>query len=260
MECFKYSLHRSGHSDLDKDILKIIFLWALMNEYLELLDVVGKGDISKENFDTIFMAAWILLYWVVSIRANLNIGVRHLMPVYGFTFIILANVLVWIRNSFSDKKKLFTFNFLLLTLLGWYLYENLSVYPFYLTYFNQVAGGPSQGYQYVVDSNVDWGQDLKRFTDWVDKNNIKKISFDYFGWSDQTYYLKNKLVWIHAGQYRDATEFLKDNPEGGYIAVSASFFMGSLPDPLTSYAWLNNYKPIAFIGNSIFVWYIPPRN
>ena len=54
VECFKYTLQRSGHSDLDKDILKIIFLWALGEESLELLNRVGKGDMSKEDFDTIF--------------------------------------------------------------------------------------------------------------------------------------------------------------------------------------------------------------
>lgn len=53
MECFKYSLQRSSHSDLDKDILKLIFLWVLREESLEIVNVVGKGDISKEYFDTI---------------------------------------------------------------------------------------------------------------------------------------------------------------------------------------------------------------
>ena len=44
---------RSGHSDLDKDILKIIILKALREDSLQLLNIVGKGDISKENFETI---------------------------------------------------------------------------------------------------------------------------------------------------------------------------------------------------------------
>ena len=51
-------------------------------------------------------------------------------------------------------------------LLGWYLFENLKTFPYYLTYFNQVAGGPKGGYLYVVDSNVDWGQDAKRLADY----------------------------------------------------------------------------------------------
>ena len=50
---FKYILQRSGHSDLDKDILKIILLPALREDSLQLLNIVGKQDISKEDFDTI---------------------------------------------------------------------------------------------------------------------------------------------------------------------------------------------------------------
>lgn len=53
VKCFKYNLQRSGHSDLDKGILKIIFLRALREEYLELLNMVGKGYISKEEFNII---------------------------------------------------------------------------------------------------------------------------------------------------------------------------------------------------------------
>ena len=242
--------------------------WGLLALVLLITSARVKGlkfkvksyiDWSRDNFDKFFMLAWTSLYWFVSIRANLNIGVRHLMPVYGFTFILLSSALVKISSSL-DRKKLFTFCFLLSTLLGWYLYENISVYPYYLTYFNQVAGGPSGGYRYVVDSNLDWGQDLKRLADWVKEKDIKKISLDYFGWSDQTYYIKEGLVWIRAGQYKNTADFLKDNPEGGYIAVSASFFMGSREKPETSYAWLDNYKPITVIGNSIFVWYIYPMN
>lgn len=53
VERFKYILQRSRHSDLDKDILKIILLWALREDSLHLLNIVGKWDISKENFETI---------------------------------------------------------------------------------------------------------------------------------------------------------------------------------------------------------------
>lgn len=214
---------------------------------------------AKNNFDKFAMVIWLVLYWYVSIRANLNIGVRHLMPIYGFTYILLAGGLVGIYKLIENKKRiLIAYTCFVVILFGWYLYENLNVYPFYLTYFNQIVGGPSGGHLYVVDSNLDWGQDLKRLSDWVDKNNIQKISLDYFGWSDQTYYLKDKLVWIWAGKYNNEQSFLDDNPNGGYIAVSATFYMGSREKPETSYAWLENYKPVAIIGNSIFVWYIPP--
>ncbi len=227
---------------------------------------------SRNHFTELTMLLWLALYWFTSIRSNLNIGVRHLLPVYGFTFILLSGQLVKIGRRINSKKIVIGHWSLVIGLMIWYLYENISVYPYYLTYFNQVAllrpawapagqaGYVPGGHWYVVDSNLDWGQDLKRLAGWVNRNNIQKISLDYFGWSDQTYYLKDKLVWIKAGKYKSAREFLVDNPNGGHIAVSATYYMGSREKPETSYAWLDNYKPLTVIGNSIFVWYIAPSN
>jgi len=227
-------------------------------------------DLIKNHFTEVAMLLWLAFYWYASITANLNIGVRHLMPTYGFVFILLAGQISKIYGKIFNKKHLITYCLLLATLFSWYLYENISIYPYYLTYFNQTAllrpswipenriGYIPGGHNYVVDSNIDWGQDAKRLAEWVEKNDIPKIHLDYFGWADAGYYLGNKYVWLTRTQYNSPVEFLKDEPQGGYIAVSASFFMGAQQYPDTGYIWLNNYKPIAVIGNSIFVWYIPP--
>ena len=209
------------------------------------------------------MLMWLAIYWYASITANLNIGVRHLLPTYGFVFMLLAGQLSALLGKFqitNYKSQIQKFGIwcLVLGAFGWYFVENIRVFPYYLTYFNQTVGGAKNGHLYVVDSNIDWGQDAKRLADWVDKNKITKISLDYFGWADAGYYLGNKYVWINAGKYKNAREFLADNPGGGYIAVSKSFFMGSREKPETSYAWLDSYTPVADIGNSIFVWHIAP--
>ena len=237
------------------------------------------GDWIKEHFHEFAMLSWLALYWYSSIKANLNIGVRHLMPTYGFVYILVAGQVTTMaqnlkfkkhNNKMGAKSLFFTFHFSLFTLLGWYLYENISVYPYYLTYFNQVAllrpswatdgqaGYISGGHNYVVDSNVDWGQDAKRLGDWLDKNNVSKIYLDYFGWADADYYINAEYVWLNAGRFKSARDFLRENPQGGYIAVSASFFMGSRGNPVNNYIWLDDYKPVAYIGNSIFVWHIEP--
>ncbi|OGN03129.1 MAG: hypothetical protein A2655_00795 [Candidatus Yanofskybacteria bacterium RIFCSPHIGHO2_01_FULL_43_42] len=219
---------------------------------------------TKTYFVEFSMLLWLAIYWYLSINANLNIGVRHLLPTYGFVFILLGGQLSKIINAAKQKsKKIFVSCLLsLVSLLGWYVYENVRVYPYYLTYFNQVAGGPSGGHQYAVDSNLDWGQDLKRLAIWAEENippiSGDKINLDYFGWADQSYYLKDKFVWISAGTYKNARDFLARNPGGGYVAVSASFYMGSRGDPVNNYMWLDTYRPIATIGNSIFVWEIRP--
>ncbi len=215
----------------------------------------------KEYFTEFAMLVWLAVYWYSSIKANLNIGVRHLMPIYGFTYILLAGQIKSITSHvlrITNKIARNTYFLILASLLGWYLYENLSVYPYYLTYFNQFAGGSAGGYRYVVDSNLDWGQDAKRLSEWVDANNIQKIHLDYFGWADAGYYLKNKYIWMSSSQFKNASDFLKAEPNGGYIAVSASFLMGSRGDMNANYIWLDDYKPVTVIGNSIFVWYISP--
>ena len=211
----------------------------------------------KTYFVEFSMLLWLAIYWYLSIKANLNIGVRHLLPTYGFVFILLAGQLVNIAKKIT-KKMLTTYYLLLTTLLGFYIYDTVRVHPYYLTYFNQLAGGPAGGHRYAVDSNLDWGQDLKRLAMWVEENNINKIHLDYFGWANQSYYLKDKFVWIGAGRYKNERDFLAENPDGGYIAVSASFYMGSRGDPINNYIWLDAYEPVAKIGNSIWIWEITP--
>ena len=208
----------------------------------------------RNHFAETALFAWAIFYWATSINANLNIGIRHLIPVYGATAILVAGQLSVLYEHVKAKRAYLAFVGIM---CSWLLAETIMVFPYYLTYFNEFAGGPAGGHRYVVDSNLDWGQDLKRLSDWVDTNNIKKISLDYFGWADPSYYLGNKAVWIRNGKYTSAKEFLRDNPAGGYIAVSATFYQQSIATD-KNYSWLSEYQPIAIVGNSIFVWHITP--
>jgi hypothetical protein len=211
-------------------------------------------ELIKNHFPETAMILWMAVYWYTSITSNLNIGVRHLMPVYGFMFILVSGALVNTAKKISQKKIALGYWALAAALLAWYMIESLGVFPYYLTYFNQFAGGPSQGFRYVVDSNIDWGQDVKRLSDWVNKNNINNIYLDYFGWSDQNYYLKDKVTWISVGRWHSKEEFLRENPGGGYIAISATFYMGTSNNIQDNYNWLPLHERITTIGNSIFVW------
>ena len=191
-------------------------------------------------------------YWAISINTNLNIGIRHLIPVYGGTAILVAGQLSVLYEHVKAKKTYLAF---VGVMCAWLLAETIMVFPYYLTYFNEFAGGPSGGHRHVVDSNLDWGQDLKRLADWVDANNIKKISLDYFGWADPSYYLGDKAVWIRNGRYTNAGEFVRDNPDGGYIAVSVTFYQQSIAtDKIT--AGLRNIHRSLSSATLSFVWHI----
>jgi hypothetical protein len=126
--------------------------------------------------------------------------------------------------------------------------EMAFAYPYYVSYFNEFVGGSANGYKYVTDSNVDWGQDLKRLADWSEENSINKIRIDYFGGGDVKYYLGEKAVAWHSDYA----------PENGWYAISATFLQNSIyykiKEGTPDYDWLRARKPDKIIGNSILVY------
>ena len=143
-------------------------------------------------------------------------------------------------------------------IIAWFLIESAFIFPNYLAYFNQLAGGADNGYKYVVDSNLDWGQDYKRFADWVKENDIQKIDVDYFGWTSPYSYLPTQHNWITADTYSGLSDFKERNQTGGLIAVSAQHLQtagGGDPDK-NNYNWLKQFEPVHKIGYSIFIYQI----
>ncbi len=211
----------------------------------------------KNHFTEFSMIIFLAIYWFTSITGALNIGIRHILPVFPFTYILVGlGIEKWIKRISSTSWKKMGIS-LVSALLGFYIISSLLVWPHYLTYFNEIAKGPKNGYKYVVDSNYDWGQDLKRLKKWVDENEIQKIYLNYFGGGNPEYYLKEK----YASWWGDRNK--KDLPEGSYLAVSLTLLQGGKGNPapgfdqLTGYyRWLDDYEPIARVGNSIFIYYI----
>lgn len=212
----------------------------------------------KERLPEFVMLLWIFIYAAASLNANLNIGIRHLIPIYGFIFVLVAGQ---IEQILTNRK---WFKILIFILLGWYVIEFAAAYPAYLSYFNEFAlvrpswapTAQAGGQNYVVDSNFDWGQDLWRLEDFAKQNNIQKIYTDYFGWADASFYLGSSFQWMHSGDYTGKAQFLRDNPEGGWLAVSATFYQETTANPAKPYAWLG--KPTAVVGKSIFIWHVTP--
>lgn len=225
---------------------------------------------TKNSYHEVAMLGFIAMYWIVTFRSNLNIGVRHIIPTFPFVYVLIsAKINKWtvmkngetitttksfdeIKNSIKSYVKIFARHMIIFVLLLWYVLSTISVFPSFLAYFNELAGGPSNGYKHAVDSNLDWGQDLKRLTQYVEKNNIDKIAVDYFGGGSPRYYLGDKFVpWSSS-----------KGPCHGYFAISATFLQNSQGTPAPgfeikpedTYSWLKGKQPITTIGHSIFVY------
>ena len=210
-------------------------------------------------FDFFAMLVFLGIYWFTSLTGNLNIGLRHILPTFAFTYMLVVFGLVEFLKGIKSEKNKKIAKGVIAALLAWFVFSSLSIFPHYLAYYNELAGGPDNGYKIAVDSNLDWGQDLKRLDIWMQDNGVNKIYLDYFGGGDPAYYLGDKYInWDNNNQ-----SFL-ELPKGSYFAVSANQMQGQrakavmgYDQPTNKYNWLDQYEPpLTKIGYSIFVYQI----
>jgi 4-amino-4-deoxy-L-arabinose transferase-like glycosyltransferase len=205
---------------LIKTPIPVILLLALGLVVL----VRGKGVCEKY-----FLLLFPSLYFISALFSGLQIGVRHLLPIYPFFFIVAA------RSMYLTRYKIFLF--ILSVICIWYAVSSFMIWPNYLSYFNEFVGGPDNGYKYLRDSNIDWGQDLPALAKYLDKNKVSVVTLEYFGQDEPSVY------GIKAKKFKES-EFL--DPGAKVYAISAQY--------LEYVHWTKNHAPNAKIGNSIFIY------
>lgn len=201
------------------------------------------------------LLSFIILYSILSITGNLNIGFRHLFPILPFIYILITKKIF----DFLRKKHALTkhqLHVMLAALIIWIVAVPVLNYPGYVSYFNETVGGSKNGFKYVTDSNTDWGQDLGRLKNFLSQNpQIDKIRVDYFGGGNPEYYLGGKYI-----SWWDS----KRPIEAGWYAISANALQTSIynkeKNPQNNYQWTKQFEPVAMIGNSILIYNItaPP--
>lgn len=196
-----------------------------------------------------FLALSAVAYFAFAVLSRMNIGLRHILPVYPFLYVLLGGVAASLWKSQSRAARLFV-----CALAVWLVAGLVRVHPDLLTYFNEIAGGPANGYKIVVDSNLDWGQDLKGLEKYTEKNNLEPIYLNYFGTADPCHYGLRfvGLPTPYAAPLACPQEPPRTPP--GFIAISATHLVSTYLKYLHSYDWLMRTQPVARIGNSIFVY------
>jgi len=194
---------------------------------------------SAQKRELMFLLIPVVVLAGAAAMSNVNIGIRLILPVFPFIF-------VWI-SRISTIRPFRSYKYFLAALLVWYVGSNFHIYPHYLEYFNELIGGPKNGYKYLVDSNLDWGQDLKLLNKYVEQNDIRPLKIAYFG----TPGLAEQYGYYNSGG--DCSE-----PSEGYMAISATFLHSLYVQP-GCYDWLKKYEPIDRIAYSIFIYKFPAR-
>lgn len=142
------------------------------------------GRLRQLRFEWYLLAVPAAAYFALSMRSNINLGVRHILPVYPFLFILAAAIVLrcWPQRLRRALPAL------LCAVAGLQAMESLRIYPHYLAFFNLPSGGPARGPDYLVDSNIDWGQDLKKLKTWWEAHGRPPLCLAYFGQAEPEYY------------------------------------------------------------------------
>lgn len=191
------------------------------------------------HFVEFSLLLFVIIYGIYSVRSSLNIGVRHIFPMLVPIYILATKAVKKIEINNFYKKVLAG------VLIFWFVFEIIFAAPYFISYYNKFGGGLWKGYEYAVDSNYDWGQDLKRLATWIEDSGADRLALNYFGAGDLKYYLGDKFViWDLKNGNPKSEEF-------DLFAVSIHL-LKQYPE---KYTWLKNIdNPDYRVGTSIFIY------
>jgi hypothetical protein len=185
----------------------------------------------------LFLAVPAAVFFVLSMINAVDIGVRHILPIYPLLCILGAGLVARLRRG----------RLIAAACAAIAAIESASIYPDYLAFFNAAAGGPAAGPRYLLDSNIDWGQDVKKLRAWLRARDIPSVCMFYFGNTGVEFYGIPTEYLPHTNE----TELRKNL--NCVAAISVTNLYG-LYVPHDAYRWLRDLTPTAKIGWSIYVY------
>jgi hypothetical protein len=215
------------------------------------LTIKHKG---KRDRRFLWLVVPLAVYLAISLTSHINIGIRHLLPVYPFLFIAGGALLAQLLRA---RRKLGIA--VLVVLFGWMSFEAVRIFPDYTSYMNQLASGHPHWY-YLSDSNVEWGDDVGELAAYLKARGETRVRAALSaGWSS---------LRLYDVEYLDLTSMPPGStPETRYVAIGASelngstVFVGEIDGvPLSQeqrvnfFARYRDRKPEAVFGGSIYLF------
>jgi hypothetical protein len=181
----------------------------------------------------------IVIPWV-----DVPLGLRYVLPLFPPLFVLVATALVPLAKRWHQVG--------VGAACAWIAIASLVAHPHYLSYFNEFAGGPSRGHRYLLDANLDWGQDLGFLAEALAERGNPPVWLAYNGFESPAHYgIRGRLL-------------LGCKPVQGWVAISVNVRMGLYAphDPFAvperdCYAWLDAHEPLAVPGHSILLYEVP---
>jgi len=174
-----------------------------------------------------------------------NLGVRYLIPCFPFFFVFTARVAPLFASASRWAKSLGVL------VLVWYLSEFAAIWPDHLSYFNEITGVPARGFEWLDDSNLDWGQGLIQLRRYLDVHPVADYRLCYFGSGEPGYYgIRGRSVGINA---------LTSPPTPGTLILSAHCVARARAQLSRLHGegqanWIAHVAPKDVVGHAYFIY------
>lgn len=195
----------------------------------------------------------VVIYFAICLASPFDIGYRHLLPVLPCLFIFTSQLaLIDWKTSRSGVAAVSA-------MIVWLAVGSVAIFPHYLAFFNEIAGGPQNGYKILVDSNLDWGQELIDLRKYMTQEHIPSVKLSYHGTADPSAYgiVYEPLPSYPYNQWTsDTVPDSLQNPPSGVYAISVNNLQGLRFKNHDLYATFRQRKPDAVLGHSMFIYRI----
>ena len=229
-----------------KTPLPIIFLLAA-----SLMQIVRERDFRWQTLWPLLLVGGI---FAAGLLSRASIGYRYLLPALPLFYVTAARLA---RHSFAPTRLvswLAPASAVLLSIIS------LALHPHYLSYFNVLAGGPWNGWRIVVDSNIDWGQDLARVADVMHDRGASSVRANWLGTAPlEVYGINGRTIngWPWPAEDPLLDDYYPPRPAPGLYALSVTQLLGVYLDDPARFAYFQNRQPDARAGYSIFLYEVP---
>lgn len=199
-------------------------------------------------------------YFIVATLSALQIGQRHLLPLYPFLFVLCGNLArkgVWAELAHAAPKLRRIALGMAILLIGWLAWGTWSIQPYQLSYFNELCGGPAGGQHILADSSVDWGQTFQAARQYLETTPGETPYLAAFASIDPALY-EFDFIPLPPTLNAPITLTTPFNPAPGIYLIGATPLHGLwLLDPDT-YAWFRHRAPDATLGYALHVYHVAP--
>jgi hypothetical protein len=189
----------------------------------------------------------LVLLAVFSLGSKVSYGIRYLLPIVPLACVYSGRLVPWVRARGPVIRAL------ALALLLVYPFSVLLATPETVNYFNLLAGDRPD--YYLIDSNLDWGQGLKRLRAYLGRERLPGIALAYFGHVDPSIY---GIRWRFPDPSRPGLAVVSANFVRGYPYVT-NVRGHMVPIPAGAFAWIARYPRRADLGGGLYLYDIGAR-